>query len=466
MRKNALVILVVLIFLLTGCTISINNERDTPGITNGNISGAADDNAPGSPTDTTLQDPTESTPDESAGSPDGSAGSDEALYDGMDKVKIECADSFITDVYSSIIMDEKDNFKEAKYSIIQGKDGTKYTAELRYDSKDYIYYFKVHDESGKNLMSLTTSASYYGDVFEVLDLNMDGYADIKLLTAEGTMNCVYDFFLWDAAAQKFTKAVCDEELLFAEMEAHEDHLQLWGRNSGSSGVITKYKWEGNKLLKISEEEYHADDADAGADTDPDAGADADTGGISGWRFTKDDIKINGKTILGISYEQLLQAFGQPVETKTYKINPPTAGPDYFEYIYVCVYNGFECEIYIGDDEKTPEPADSVFRFDITSPDARLDCELYIGIDTDELDLRYGINKFYRLNEAESYDLNNIKHVLESYKPEGYYSGYEKAAIVYHDFNSFEEPLAKALVLLFDDDTDSVERIVFGYPTAN
>jgi hypothetical protein len=371
----------------------------------------------------------------------------------MAKEEIECADSYITDVYSNVSLDEEGEFDKAEYKIFQGKDGTKYCAELKYEDSEY--YFTLNNENEENILSLSTYAYYYGDVFEFIDLNMDGYADIKFLKEEGAMNSVYDFYLWDAHTMNFIKAECEDELLFTDMEVYDGYLQLWGRNSGSSGAITKYKWDGNKLARISEEEYHADDT-AYSDTDA-------------WCFTRDDIRINGKDILDITYEQLLRTFGKPVETKTFKINPPAAEPDHFEYIYVCVYDGFECEFYTGENEKIPEPEDIVFKFDITGEEAQLDCELFIGIDKDELDLRYGINKLYKLDDTESYDLNNIRNVLKSYKPEGYYSEYEKAAIVYHDVNGFEEPLAKALVLLFDDDsgydTDRVERIVFGYPTA-
>lgn len=445
MKNSMLAILTALVMLLAGCTLTIKKEQGPNDNLDNDLSGEVTDMSDNSNEDTS---------DDTAGSPADGKDFIGAVED-MDNIKIECADSFITDVYSSLTYDVEKNFKEAKYIIIQGKDGTKYSAELRYDSKEYTYYFTVKNEGGEDLLSLTTYASYYGDVFKILDLNMDGYADIQFITAEGTMNSVYDFYLWDNAARNYVKAECDEELLFVDLKADKDYLQLWGRNSGGSGVIERYKWEGNKLVKISEEEYHADDAASG---------DADA-----WCFTRDDIKIDGKDILDITYEQLLRTFGNPAKTKTFKINPPATEPDHFEYIYVCVYDGFECEFYTGEIEKTPEPADIVFKFDITGAAAQLDCELFIGIDKDELDLRYGISKIYKLDDAESYDLNNIKSVLKGYKPDGYYSEYEKAAIVYHDVNSFEEPLAKALVLLFDDDggydTDRVDRIVFGYPTA-
>lgn len=435
MKRISLAIIAAAILLLVGCTINVNDRSDFPK----NQAGSTTDNTTGSLTDGS---------DFTKTNTDGT--------DNMINEKIECAGSYITDVYSNISLDEENSLEKAEYKIVQGKDGTKYSAELKCDKEEYAYTFTVNNESGKNLLSLTTYASYYGDVFEILDLNMDGYADIKFLTSEGALNSVYDFYIWDAGVKEFIKAECDDELLFVDLEVVEGYLKLWSRNDASSGFIEKYEWDGNRLVNVSVEEYYADDEASGESSE--------------WKFTRDDIKIDEKDILGITYEQLVKTFGEPIETKTYKVNPPATEPDYFEYFYVCVYDGFECEFSTGEIEKSPEPTDTVFRFDITSDKAQLDCELYIGIDTEELDLRYSINKIYKLNDTESYDLNNIKHVLESYKTEGYYSEYDRAAIVYHDPESFEEPLAKALVILFDDDRggeeNRVQRIVFGYPTAD
>lgn len=464
MRKTVLVIITALGLLISGCTAAINERKNIPDPQNGDLLGATTGSIPDNPTDSTQGNSNDSIQDNTAGSLTDGADSSIAVEEGMENKKVECANSYFTDVYSKSTFDGNNKFKEARYIIIQGKDGTKYSAELKYDSQEYTYFFTVKNEKGNTLLSLNTHASYHGDVFKILDLNMDGYADIQFITAEGTMNSVHDFFLWDADAMNFVKAECEDELLFTEIEVQEDYLKLWGRNSASSGIITKYKWEGNKLVKISEEEYGADDEDMNETSNEDSNEKKE------WRFTAEDIKIDGKTVLGISYEQLLQTFGDPIETKTYKINPPATEPDYYEYIYVCAYDGFECEFYTGPNEKIPEAGDTVRRFDITSEDEQLDCELFIGIDSYELDMRYGINKIYELNGTESYDLNNIKNVLKSYKPEGLYSEYEKAAIVYHNADSFEDPLAKALVLLFDDNmsdgTDRVGRIVIGYPTAN
>jgi hypothetical protein len=106
-----------------------------------------------------------------------------------------------------------------------------------------------------------------------------------------------------------------------------------GRNSASSGVVTKYKWDGNRLVKISEEEYQADDEasnetsnetsneDSNEDLNvfPDEASNEASNENTEWRFTPDDIKINRKPIYGITYDQLLKTFGQPIEIKQYQV---------------------------------------------------------------------------------------------------------------------------------------------------
>lgn len=383
-------------------------------------------------------------------------------YYEVNNTKIECEDFFITNVREFLTF-SGDEFKKAEYDIVQGKDGSKYSGELSYDNEEYTYKFNLKNEDCENQLSISAYASYYGDVIEILDVNMDGYADVKYTEQEGTLNSIYGIYVWNDTIKNFIKVKCDDELTY--FEVFDGYLECWAKNDWQSGVVKKFVWDKNTLVKVSEEDYKTDDYNEDMGNDNTGSEQSED-----WAFTPDDIKIDGNTVLGTTYEQLVKTFGKPVEITTYKINPPATEPDYFNYFYVCVYDEFECEFSTGENERDPEPTDTVLRFDITKLNANLDCELYIGMHTDELDLRYSINKIYYLNGDESYDLNNIKNVLESYKPDGCYSEYDKAAIVYHDPESFEEPLAKALVLLFDEDIvgeeDRVQRIVFGYPTAN
>jgi hypothetical protein len=169
--------------------------------------------------------------------------------------KIECANSFTANV-NAIISYNDNEFEKAKYNIIQGKDGTKYSAELSYDNKEYLYNLKLKNEKGENLLTLSTHGEF-NDIIKFLDVNMDGYADIQFLKQAGAMNNSYDLYIWDDTAKNFIKVKCDEMLSY--FEVHDGYLRNWQKESANSGVIQKLVWKNkNTLIKESEEPYHAD----------------------------------------------------------------------------------------------------------------------------------------------------------------------------------------------------------------
>jgi hypothetical protein len=184
-----------------------------------------------------------------------------------------------------------------------------------------------------------------------------------------------------------------------------------------------------------------------------------------WLFGEKDLYINKKPFWGLRYNQLLKAFGTPKIINSYKVNPPATEDDFYNYFKVVVYDGFECELYLGEEDREQVDTDKVFRFDITNNNVELDCGLKVGMTTDEILNRFGDRGIYNINDTnEQLNLSDIKHVLKSYKPKGYYTEYSQAMIIYADQQKFEEPLAKALVLLLNE--DKLKRIVFGYPTAD
>jgi len=170
------------------------------------------------------------------------------------KQKIECADSNTT--YVKEMLSEGENI--VKYSILQGKNGNRYTAEVKED-KDENCNFSLKNSQGDSLLNLTTSGSEVGEAISIFDINMDGYADIQFMEDEGPSNCTYQPYLWDSTANTFVKVKCKEPLTYSDIEVHKGYLKCWGTNDSSSGVITKYVWgKNNTLIKKSEEKYHAD----------------------------------------------------------------------------------------------------------------------------------------------------------------------------------------------------------------
>lgn len=110
--------------------------------------------------------------------------------------------------------------------------------------------------------------------------------------------------------------------------------------------------------------------------------------------------------------------------------------------------------------------DKVYRFDLTGDKVELDCGLKVGMTIDEVLNRYGERKVYDLTKTYTdNDFSDIEHLLTSYKPEGLYSGYEKAMYITADYQKYNyDIIAMGLVLLIND--NQVERIVYGHPTAD
>ena len=176
-------------------------------------------------------------------------------YYEVNNQKIECAKSFITNINETISYN-KNEFEKAEYNIIQGKDGIKYSAELSYDNKEYLYNFTLKNEKGENLLILSTHGEF-NDIIKFLDVNMDGYIDIQFLNQAGAMNNSYNLYIWDDSVKNFIKVKCDEMLSY--FEVHDGYLQNWQKESANSGVIQKLVWKNkNTLIKESEEIYNAD----------------------------------------------------------------------------------------------------------------------------------------------------------------------------------------------------------------
>lgn len=169
--------------------------------------------------------------------------------------KVECANSNITNVIETVTYNE-DECAKAEFVITQGKGGAKYFADLIRDEGLY-YHFTIKDENDKQLLKLNTIGEFT-DILEILDVNMDGYADIQILGEPGTLNNSYDLYVWDENDLNFVKVKCDEML--SEFEVHDGYLLNWQRDGADSGVVQKLIWkDNNTLIKESEEQYKADD---------------------------------------------------------------------------------------------------------------------------------------------------------------------------------------------------------------
>lgn len=175
----------------------------------------------------------------------------------VNNLKIECANSFMTNVNETIYY-KKNKFEKAIYDVIQCKGGTRYFAELSFNNEEYVNNFMLKNEKGENLLTLSAEASGYNEdiAIKFLDANMDGYVDIQFLEEEGTMNNSYALYVWDDSTKNFVKAKFDE--ILSHFEVHDGYLKNWVKESANSGVIQKLVWKNkNTLIKESEEPYKA-----------------------------------------------------------------------------------------------------------------------------------------------------------------------------------------------------------------
>ncbi|MPM36751.1 hypothetical protein SDC9_83353 [bioreactor metagenome] len=165
--------------------------------------------------------------------------------------EIQCADSFSATVHETISYDDS----KAEYDIAQGKEGTNFSAELSLNEK-YQYTLALKNEHGEILLTLSGNASSLNEIVDFSDVNVDGYLDVQVLELEGTMNNSYVLYTWDESTGNFDRVVCDEML--SNIEVHDGYLLNWVRVDAQSRVMQKFAWEGNTLIKVSEESCEAE----------------------------------------------------------------------------------------------------------------------------------------------------------------------------------------------------------------
>ncbi|MDP4095063.1 MAG: DUF5991 domain-containing protein, partial [Bacillota bacterium] len=279
-------------------------------------------------------------------------------------------------------------------------------------------------------------------------ISIDGFQTLKRLQAkaygdENRIKFTFDKYLQDNVQEPYKKG----DTLLSLEKTNSAILTTWGKIQPmleSNAKSHKTCFSKEQLNKSSETNSNKTET---------------------WTFGVKDLYIDGKPFLGQTYDRILKNFGQYENYSTYKVRPPATEEGTYNYFGVLQYNDMEFEFALGEEERNLTSSDEVFRFDITGSNVELACGLKVGMTTDEVISKFGPRDIYNLNgNNNSFELSAIKHVLKSYKPVGYYSGYSKGMIIYFDPEKFDDMLAKTVVLLIKD--DKVDRIVFGYPTAD
>ncbi len=177
------------------------------------------------------------------------------------KQNVKCANSFSTSIYEIIDYETE----TVKYDIIQGKSGKRYFAELSFGGDDSYINFTLKNDNDKNIQKIALRRGDPNEVITFIDVNLDGYADIRALEAPGAMNSLYKLYVWDESANNFVKVKCDADISY--FEVNEGCLVIWQRGGFDSGTQTVLTWKDNKtLVKVSETEYQANDDLSDSDT--------------------------------------------------------------------------------------------------------------------------------------------------------------------------------------------------------
>ena len=72
----------------------------------------------------------------------------------------------------------------------------------------------------------------------------------------GTRNQDYCLYLWNDKREQYEKFQCEENLPY--FESYVDGIRAWYNNTVYTKTMVTYKWDGVKLVKISEEEIAAE----------------------------------------------------------------------------------------------------------------------------------------------------------------------------------------------------------------
>lgn len=342
--------------------------------------------------------------------------------------------------------------------------------------KNRLFLYQVNNRENRirkiELLSNTVVFDYPLGNFpakgEILKIEHNALDLIYALTKEQEKLKIYS--INESLINKSNEVTCTEESV--QLGSIED---IWSYNTGRSDSIILFRKNEKYPVKMtysSELQYQSVKGNKTADP---AQVSVIPQVTAEWGFAMSDICSGKKPLLNITYKKLIQLFGLPGHIRTYKINPPAAGPDTFEYYYVVEYSGMVFEFFLGyQPKKLPSETDTTFRFDLAGNGPELDCGLKVGMTVREVTDRFGERRIYNLEAdqsdtekmiAEGNELNDIKHVLTSHKPSDMYNNYQKAMIIYADPDKFDESIkAQALVLLIKE--SKVDRIVFGYPTAD
>jgi hypothetical protein len=112
--------------------------------------------------------------------------------------------------------------------------------------------------TGENQLPPETAAGV--ERLSTLDLDWDGHADLALLSGVGMANSRSLYWRFDPATRRFTEAG-EFETLVPDSAAREHTTFNRGGHGGRLWTAARWRWAGNALVPVVEEEQESLDAD-------------------------------------------------------------------------------------------------------------------------------------------------------------------------------------------------------------
>lgn len=165
--------------------------------------------------------------------------------------KIEAKEKVVKKVIENVSYQDK----KADYEIFSSKGILEYKAKLKIKKlkkgkERYQYSYQVYDKNDKQLQDLKWKSIVL--VYpKFLDLNQDGSVDMQIAIDQTPGYDINQLYLWNEKKQCYQKV--NYAGVLAEIEVKDGYLLNWVRAGTDRYVIEKLRWNGNKLIKESEE---------------------------------------------------------------------------------------------------------------------------------------------------------------------------------------------------------------------
>lgn len=163
---------------------------------------------------------------------------------------IQCGKTRLTEIEKLIYREEKQIY----YRLFDEKGIISHYAEYG-KAEDGLYHFILRNNEEKIVLDLTSYTIDLYDSISFLDVNLDGYVDIKFLSDSGAMNNNYKLYTWSSDGKMFERVVYDD--ILSTIEVYEGYLINRVKDDAGGGVVQKLIWEDNELIMESEEQYDA-----------------------------------------------------------------------------------------------------------------------------------------------------------------------------------------------------------------